>query len=88
MSDMRRCLSLRDVMPTRAIPEDGDIVIRQEEREGILVYVLHTVLLNTGSAPYVSGRARSRGMHSRSVSGSGAVFAQQGAIPKIATPDT
>ena len=23
-------------------PEDGDIVVRQEERDGMLVYVLHT----------------------------------------------
>jgi hypothetical protein len=29
-------------MPTRMHPEDGDIVVRQERREGELVYVLHT----------------------------------------------
>jgi hypothetical protein len=26
---------------TRSIPEDGDIVVREEHREGMLVYVLH-----------------------------------------------
>lgn len=28
-------------MTTRSIPEDGDIVVRAEHREGVLVYVLH-----------------------------------------------
>ena len=31
-----------DVMPTRTTPEDGDIVVRQEKRDGTVVYVLHT----------------------------------------------
>ena len=31
-----------DVMPTRATPEDGDIVVRQEKRDGGGAYVLHT----------------------------------------------
>jgi hypothetical protein len=26
----------------RSVPEDGDIVVREEHREGTLVYVLHT----------------------------------------------
>ena len=29
-------------MPTRTTPEDGDIVVRQEKRNGTVVYVLHT----------------------------------------------
>jgi hypothetical protein len=29
-------------MPTRTTPEDGDIVVRQETRDGTVVYVLHT----------------------------------------------
>jgi len=29
-------------MPTRTTPEDGDIVVRQEKRDGTVVYVLHT----------------------------------------------
>ena len=29
-------------MPARLAPEDGDIVVRQEMRDGMLVYVLHT----------------------------------------------
>ena len=29
-------------MAARLAPEDGDIVVRQEKREGTLVYVLHT----------------------------------------------
>jgi hypothetical protein len=29
-------------MPTRSTPEDGDIVVRQEQRDGKRVYVLHT----------------------------------------------
>ena len=29
-------------MPTRTAPEDGDIVVRQERREGELGYVLQT----------------------------------------------
>jgi hypothetical protein len=32
----------RAVVPTRTTPEDGDIVVRQETREGTIVYVLHT----------------------------------------------
>ena len=31
-----------DVMPSRATPEDGDIVVRQEKRDGGVAYVLHT----------------------------------------------
>jgi hypothetical protein len=32
-----------DVAPTRTTPEDGDIVIvRQAQRDGTVVYVLHT----------------------------------------------
>jgi hypothetical protein len=30
-----------DVMPTRTTPQNGDIVIREELRDGTLVYVLH-----------------------------------------------
>ena len=30
------------VMPTRTTPDDGDIVVRRERRDGTLVYVLHT----------------------------------------------
>ena len=43
-SEMRRGLPSRegDVMPARTTPEDGDIVVRQEQREGTLVYALHT----------------------------------------------
>ena len=29
-------------MAARLAPEDGDIVVREEEREGVLIYVLHT----------------------------------------------
>ena len=29
-------------MSTRSTPEDGDVVVRQEKREGKRVYVLHT----------------------------------------------
>lgn len=29
-------------MPSRSTPEDGDVVVREEEREGKRVYVLHT----------------------------------------------
>jgi hypothetical protein len=29
-------------VPTRTTPEDGDIVVREEHREGKGVYVLHT----------------------------------------------
>ena len=29
-------------MPARTTPEDGDIVVREEKREGTLVYALHT----------------------------------------------
>jgi hypothetical protein len=29
-------------MPTRTTPEDGDIVVRREKRDGTVVYVLHT----------------------------------------------
>ena len=29
-------------MPTRSTPENGDIVVREEKRQGALVYVLHT----------------------------------------------
>jgi DUF2934 family protein len=29
-------------MPTRTTPEDGDIVVRQETRDGTVVYVLYT----------------------------------------------
>jgi hypothetical protein len=29
-------------MPTHTTPEDGDIVVRQETRDGTVVYVLHT----------------------------------------------
>ena len=29
-------------MYTRSTPEDGDIVVREEERHGTAVYVLHT----------------------------------------------
>jgi hypothetical protein len=29
-------------MPTRTIPEGGYIVVRQETRDGAVVYVLHT----------------------------------------------
>jgi hypothetical protein len=31
-----------DVVPTRTTPEDGDIVVRQEKRDGTAVYVLQT----------------------------------------------
>jgi Protein of unknown function (DUF2934) len=31
-----------DVLPTRTIPEDADIVVHEEDREGTLAYVLHT----------------------------------------------
>ena len=43
-SEMRRGLSARDgdVMPTRTTPENGDVVLREEEREGKPAYVLHT----------------------------------------------
>ena len=43
-SDMRRDVPSRegDVMPARTTPEDGDIVVRKEQREGTLVYALHT----------------------------------------------
>ena len=30
------------MVPTRTTPEDGDIVGRQEKRDGTVVYVLHT----------------------------------------------
>src|SRR5271167_3567198 len=33
-----------DVVPTRSTPEDGDIVVQQEKRDGTVVYVLHTAL--------------------------------------------
>jgi hypothetical protein len=42
---MVRSMSLApdiDVAPTRTTPEDGDIVVRQEQRDGAVVYVLHT----------------------------------------------
>ncbi len=29
-------------MPTRTTREDGDIVVRQEKREGRFIYILHT----------------------------------------------
>jgi hypothetical protein len=29
-------------MAARLAPEDGDIVVREEQREGVLIYVLHT----------------------------------------------
>jgi hypothetical protein len=29
-------------MPPRNIPQDGDVVVRPENREGVVVYVLHT----------------------------------------------
>ena len=29
-------------MAARLAPEDGDIVVREETREGVLIYVLHT----------------------------------------------
>ena len=43
-SDMRRGCPSREgaVMPMRTTPEDGDIVVRQETRDGTVVYVLHT----------------------------------------------
>jgi hypothetical protein len=31
-----------DAMPNRMTPEDGDIVVRRETRDGTVVYVLHT----------------------------------------------
>jgi hypothetical protein len=31
-----------DAVPTRTTPEDGDIVVREETREGTVVYALHT----------------------------------------------
>jgi hypothetical protein len=31
-----------DVLRTRRTPEDGDIVVREQQREGTLVFVLHT----------------------------------------------
>jgi hypothetical protein len=37
-------------MPTRTPPKDGDIGVREETREGTLVYVLHTA---PGSDRYV-----------------------------------
>lgn len=30
-----------DALPIRTTPEDGDVVIREEQREGSLIYVLH-----------------------------------------------
>ena len=43
-SEMRSGVPSRhgDVLPTRTTPEDGDIVVLEEKREGTLVYVLHT----------------------------------------------
>jgi hypothetical protein len=38
VSPSREC----DVVPTRTTPEDGDIVVRQEKRDGTVVNVLHT----------------------------------------------
>lgn len=29
-------------MAARSVPEDGDVVIRREQREGMVVYVQHT----------------------------------------------
>ena len=29
-------------MAARLAPEDGDIVVREEQREGVLIYLLHT----------------------------------------------
>ena len=29
-------------MAARLAPEDGDIVVREEQREGVLIYALHT----------------------------------------------
>jgi DUF2934 family protein len=42
------------VAMTRTTPEDGDIGVREETREGTLVYVLHTL----GSGQYVLLRSR------------------------------
>jgi hypothetical protein len=39
-------------MMARSIPEDGDIVVREEQREGKVVYVLHTA---PGADQYVLG---------------------------------
>ena len=29
-------------MAARSVPQDGDIVVREEQRDGTIVYVLHT----------------------------------------------
>jgi hypothetical protein len=31
-----------NLVVARSVPQEGDIVVREEEREGTLVYVLHT----------------------------------------------
>jgi hypothetical protein len=33
----------KHAMVARSVPENGDIVVRQETREGALVYILHAV---------------------------------------------
>jgi hypothetical protein len=37
-----RLSRLDDVSSVRSTPENGDIVVREEHRDGTLVYVLHT----------------------------------------------
>jgi hypothetical protein len=43
-SEVRRGVLSRldDLLPARSTPENGDIVVRAEYRNGTLVYVLHT----------------------------------------------
>ena len=43
-SEMRRDVLSRldDVLPPRSTPQNGDMVVREEHRDGTLVYVLHT----------------------------------------------
>jgi hypothetical protein len=43
-------------MAARSIPEDGDVVLREEEREGMVVYVLDTA---PGEADTARGEDRS-----------------------------